>query len=192
LIASLAAALLLPAATATAATGGDSAKHARTSAHAHRQVTARRAGHSKVAALEPLALAATLAERYWGAAPCSGQISLRADQPLPAGLEASTDAWVTFESSLGANNLQAPAGTYSNCAISLASWQWPTRMEMVGDWNMLCLTVVHEMGHLLGKAHSLVPGSVMAPVFEDESSVPSICKSARARVQAGAGLSPIG
>jgi predicted Zn-dependent protease len=55
---------------------------------------------------------------------------------------------------------------------------------MAGDWNMLCLTVVHEMGHLLGKAHSLVPGSVMAPVFEDESSVPPICSNARARVEA--------
>lgn len=193
LIAALAAASLLPATTAAATTaGGSGAKPTGVAAHAHRHIAARRSTKSRAATVDPLAFAATLAVRYWGSSPCSGQVSLRADQPLPAGLEASTDAWVTFESSLGANDLQAPADTYSRCTISLASWQWPTRMEMVGDWNMLCLTVIHEMGHLLGKSHSLAPGSVMAPVFEDESSVPPICSGARVRVEAAAGLTRAG
>jgi hypothetical protein len=52
---------------------------------------------------------------------------------------------------------------------------------MWSDWNMFCLTVVHEMGHLLGHPHSLAPGSVMAPVFTGESSVPSICRAERPR-----------
>jgi hypothetical protein len=53
---------------------------------------------------------------------------------------------------------------------------------------MFCLTVVHEMGHLLGYPHSLAPGSVMAAVFNDESSVPPICRGARVRVETRAGL----
>ena len=60
------------------------------------------------------------------------------------------DAWVTFDSSLGANNLAAPAGSYSNCVIALARWCWPTSASMSEDWDMLCTTMIHEMGHLLG------------------------------------------
>ena len=55
------------------------------------------------------------------------------------------------------------------------------RRAIAGDWNMFCLTVVHEMGHLLGHPHSLAPGSVMAPVFADESSVPTVCRAYRRR-----------
>jgi hypothetical protein len=122
-----------------------------------------------------------VAERYWGAVPCNGQIAVHANTPLVPGLDPTTDGWVTFNSSLGANNLQAPASTYTQCTISLAHWQWPTKTEMQSDWNMFCLTVIHEMGHLLGHPHSLSPGSVMAPVFTDESDVPAICHATRAR-----------
>jgi hypothetical protein len=135
-----------------------------------------RAALGRAASRDPAALALALAERYWGSAPCGGQVSILLNRPLPGGLEATTDAWVTFNSSLGLNDLEAPAATYTQCAISVAHWQWPTRTAIDGDWNMFCLTVVHEVGHLLGHAHSLVPGSVMAPVFTDEANVPAICR----------------
>jgi hypothetical protein len=180
-------ALLLPAATASAA-GGASTKRTSIAAHPHRHAKTGRAAHARTRTLEPVALATTLAERYWGAVPCAGQVSIRTAQPLAAGLEAATDAWVTFESALGANNLLAPASSYSQCVISLAGWQWPTRTAMASDWNMFCLTVIHETGHLLGKPHSLAPGSVMASMFTDESSVPAICREHRAKVEAGADL----
>jgi hypothetical protein len=121
-------------------------------------------------------LALNVAEAYWTATPCGGAISVSAGLSVPAGMAVETDAWVTFASSFGANDLAAPASSYTDCQIGLARWQWPTPAAIREDWGMFCLTVVHEVGHLLGHAHSLVPGSVMAPVFTNESSVPPICR----------------
>ncbi|HTC59895.1 MAG TPA: matrixin family metalloprotease [Solirubrobacteraceae bacterium] len=134
-------------------------------------------------------LATTVAKRYWSAVPCAGQITVLTNMPLASGLDPTTDGWVTFNSSLGPNDLEAPANTYTQCTISLAHWQWPTPTTIQNDWNMFCLTVVHEMGHLLGHPHSLSPGSVMAPVFINESNVPPICRETSLMHTVGTGLS---
>jgi hypothetical protein len=183
LIVLFAAALSVPACAAAATPDA----HPWAAARGAQRRASRRPVTHRPAAVDPVALAQALAERYWGAVPCAGRITLQTDQPLPVGLSGTSDAWVSFQSSLGANDLQAPAATYSACTISLAAWQWPTRAQIAGDWNMFCLTVVHEMGHLLGQPHSLAPGSVMAPMFTDESSVPTICRGARAEVEGAAG-----
>lgn len=172
----LATALLLP---ASAGAHGRRPRHPHASSTTHRHASARRVAPAKLAGPDPVVLAAAVAERFWGAVPCGGQITVLAYSPLAPGLSPSTDGWVTFNSSLGPNDLQAPAGTYTQCTISLAAWRWPTRTAEEEDWNMFCLTVTHEMGHLLGHPHSLLPGSVMAPVFTDESNVPSICRATR-------------
>jgi hypothetical protein len=151
--------------------------HASASSTTHRRTSARQVRRGKLASRDPVVLATAVAKRYWGAVPCRGQIAVLADRPLAPGLDPTTDGWATFNSSLGQNNLEAPPSTYTHCTISLAHWQWPTRTAMENDWNMFCLTVIHEMGHLLGHPHSLTPGSVMAPVFNDESSVPAICRA---------------
>jgi hypothetical protein len=153
-----------------------------------RHVRAQRAAVDSLAARDPAGLATTLAERYWRAVPCGGQVAVLSGQPLAAGTDATTDGWVTFESPLGANDLQAPPSTYTACTISLARWQWPTRARQAADWNMLCLAIVHEMGHLLGHPHSLAPHSVMAAVFTDEDNVPAICRANRVLVETSAGL----
>lgn len=119
--------------------------------------------------------------RYWGATPCDGQVRITARRPRGAGVDPTTDAWATFDSSLGKNNLDAPASTYRNCAISLTRWRWPTAASMSEDWDLLCATVIHETGHLLGRQHDLRPGSVMAPVFDQSYRAPPICRSARPR-----------
>jgi hypothetical protein len=144
---------------------------------AHRGSAHRAAAVARVGSRNPVTTAAAIAERFWGAVPCDGQIKIVADSPLAPGLQAGTDAWVTFNSSLGADNLDAPASTYTACTITLAHWQWANWTAMEGDWGMFCLTVTHEMGHLLGHKHTLRPGSVMAPVFTDDSDVPAICNA---------------
>jgi Matrixin len=170
-------ALLLPASAAAERHHTRGAKSSLKSGASHGHIRTTTEASTSKRASDPVALAVTVAERYWGSVPCGGQIALATDMPLPTGLDPTTDGWVTFESSLGANNLAAPAGTYARCVIGLANWQWPTTASITSDWNMFCLTVIHEMGHLLGHVHSLTPGSVMAPVFSDESDVPRICRT---------------
>jgi hypothetical protein len=162
----LATALLYPAGAAAAGAGSGRPRAPATTSRATRLASRR----------PPVAVALTVAERYWGATPCDGEVTIEAAAPVPAGMASGTDAWVTFDSSAGADNLLAPAATYTVCKIGLARWQWPDAATMRSDWGMFCLTVVHEVGHLLGHPHSLAKGSVMAPVFTDESDVPAICR----------------
>jgi len=125
----------------------------------------------------PVKAATAAAQRYWGATPCAGRVTVITRSRLLAGMDPTIDAWATFSSPLGANNLAAPAAGYRNCTISLARWRWPTTASMTADRELLCATVIHETGHLLGRPHDTRHGSIMAPVFDDAFRVPRICRT---------------
>ena len=166
----LTAAVLLAALTVPAT--ADAARRA----ESHRPA-ARTAVPQKV--LAPLTAAAVVGLGYWGAVPCQGQVKVSTKRAVTAGLEPDSDAWVTFDSPLGANNLAAPASSYTNCAIAFARRRWPTSASMREDWDVMCATMIHEIGHLLGHVHDSRPGNVMTPVFTDASSVPPVCRTTR-------------
>jgi hypothetical protein len=184
-LAALAAVALAPAADTSAPASRASRTHravthhtVRSGAVTHHTVrSAIASGTRSVTSRNPVSTAAAVAEKFWGATPCAGQIKITADSPMAPGLQSGTDAWVTFNSSLGPDRLDAPASSYTNCTISLAHWQWASWTDMESDWGMFCLTMTHEMGHLLGYKHTLRPGSVMNPVFTNQSDVPAACNS---------------
>jgi Matrixin len=130
-------------------------------------------------ATSPIALATSIAGRWWGSVPCGGRIKILTQQAVPANVQRDADAWATFNSSLGANNLTAPATSYTNCAVHLGRYRWPTTASMRQDWDMLCMTMTHEFGHLLGHPHNTAPGSVMNPVFTNYRSEPQLCRTDR-------------
>lgn len=133
----------------------------------------------KAKAHSPAGVAFAVGNAHWGAPPCGGQVKILLRQRTAAGVDAASDAWVTFDTPQGANVLAAPASTYTRCVISFGRTRWPDAGSLREDWDMFCATMVHEMGHLLGHEHDLAPASVMAPVFADVSGVPAGCRTSR-------------
>lgn len=107
------------------------------------------AASSRFAIASPaMTQARAIAARYWGAAPCSGVVTV-VWAPLDPDVNAVSDWTVALDANPAEN---------SDCVITL-------NQVDAFDWPMLCTVVVHEMGHLSGHEHSTDPRSVMYPVY---------------------------
>ncbi len=64
---------------------------------------------SVAGAATPQALAVSIAQQHWAASPCDGDVKILTRQRGGGG----HDAWVTFATPIGDNNLSADAATYT-------------------------------------------------------------------------------
>jgi hypothetical protein len=93
--------------------------------------------------------AIAVAERYWNASPCDGDVALTW-RPYTPVTEDARAYWTNPLAFYGAPELN------TNCAIVFNS-------RALLPWSRFCTVVVHEYGHLTGHPHRDDPLDVMAP-----------------------------
>jgi hypothetical protein len=132
----LAAATLLVALVLPAAAGGH-APHGRLAEHL---------------TTNPVALAVQLAERYWQATPCHGDMTVTGSATIPGYIDAGPAqgagpalAWAGFTATDWTN----PA-TYTRCRVFFNLGFWRDWRTEDGNFQWFCDTMTHELGHLFG------------------------------------------
>ena len=85
------------------------------------------------------------AQQHWGGVPCGGAVELRWSD-----LDQSMNAQATWTATPG-----APPSTYTGCLVEF-------NRQIPYDYGRLCSAMLHEVGHLMGQAHSTDPGSPMS------------------------------
>jgi hypothetical protein len=121
---------------------------------------------------DPVTLALTAAEHYWGGAPCGGAITLKATtapslQQLPSqegNAEGGTvAAWTVWSG-------ESPS-TYADCVITFNSHTWPDWKAMDENYQEYCDEMTHEVGHLFGHEDEATtdPESIEYPILGYEN-----------------------
>lgn len=116
--------------------------------------------------------AETIARDYWQATPCAGQVSL-----VWMRLTEGTNATSTWTNPVGQYDAPDQNGSCQIAFNSALSW----------DWTRFCSILVHEYGHLNGRAHADAASDVMfafyeAPVAQCVAAAPAPAAAAPAPV----------
>lgn len=97
-----------------------------------------------------LASAQQVAQAYWGADACGGQVGVSWAQ-----LDAQTNArsyWIYYGDPYDAK-------AYADCRVTFNT-------QVSWSWNRFCTVLVHEYGHLTGHSHTEDQGDVMYAYYE--------------------------
>lgn len=95
-------------------------------------------------------VALAVAEAYWNAVPCGGDVTIAL---VP--MDASYNAVATWTN---------PVSDYGDPALNVGC-RIDLNPRNLTRWRKLCTVVVHEVGHLTGHPHVSDPRDVMTPVY---------------------------
>jgi hypothetical protein len=139
---------------------------------------------------DPLKLAESTADTYWGQPPCGGSVQVQWQQNVPSSAISGSEveAWVSFDTSIGMDNFAAPASQFTDCVLNINSNLWTSSASVIEGYPWFCQMIIHEFGHLTDHQHVTDPANVMYPVFT-EWNMPAACKY---DISAGTGLAPNG
>lgn len=136
---------------------------------------------------DPVTLALKLAERYWGSAPCNGDVDMTVSTIVPAleettpyreGLAEGGEAamWTAFETPNGPQDFSDPPSAYTDCTITVSLKSWPSWHAADFEFQEYCDEITHEVGHLFGHddAGQTNPDSIEYPflTYVNYNSVP--------------------
>jgi hypothetical protein len=94
--------------------------------------------------------AIAVAQGFWGATPCNGQVTY-----TWSGLEPLTNARASWSN---------PSSAWGNAAQNFAC-EVVFNRGMQFDFPMLCTVMTHEIGHLLGQQHDPNAGQLMSAIY---------------------------
>lgn len=131
--------------------------------------------HKQHPPTDPVTLALKLAEGYWGATPCKGQISIK-DEVLnysptaQSGVAASGLANGELEPTMQSEWSNAN-GNAVECVTTLNSHLWPNWYIMDRHFQLFCDEMTHELGHYLGHKDDgqTNPASIEYPILGETS-----------------------